>query len=84
MDTAVKLNDISKDIFYLVSGYVRSKINILLNDKVIPQELIELCIVFYFVMESFAVSEDVAISNGGMTVTPVSYTHLTLPTIGCV
>ena len=67
---STKLNSIDTGTIHLVCGFVRLTIQTLMLDKVIPQELIDLCMIYYFIGEHFAILvKNVEISDEGMTVT---------------
>ena len=53
MDLARKLKEADDETKDLVSGYVRRMQN-LFKDKIIPKEVTNLCIIYYFITEFFA------------------------------
>ena len=52
--TQEKLEAVDAKTEYLVSGYAH-RIQRLIQDQIIPQEVIDLCIVYYFIVEFFAI-----------------------------
>ena len=54
----------------LVSGYIRLTIQNFANDKVFPQELVDICIIFYFMIECFdIIPEEIKCCDDYKTIT---------------
>ena len=51
--TSAKLNNVDQETSYLVSGYIRA-IQKEFNERIIPTEVIDLCIIYYFITEFFS------------------------------
>ena len=64
------MQEVDKLTVYLVSGYIRLKIQKFINDKIIPQEIVDICILYYFITEYFAViGEGIVCSDDKKTIT---------------
>ena len=61
----------------LVSGYLRLTIQNFLKDKVFPQELVDICIIFYFMIECFdMIPKEIKCCDNDKTITlPLNNLH---------
>ena len=49
---SVKLKDVDQSTIDLISGYIRP-LQKMLKDRIVPKEVIDLCIIYYFIAEFF-------------------------------